>query len=109
MSENDTRDLEALIDEGLTGKEIAQRLGISRRTLSRRLSKAGLSLEHNQTGPRAGRPPAVNAPCSKQEGLDIVEGAQERGFTLGQAGEELGMTAKTLAGHLADVGVSWWR
>ena len=109
MSENDTRDLEALIAEGLTGKEIAQRLGVSRRTLTRRLAAAGLDLKHNQTGPRAGRPRASSGPRTEAGARRIVARAEKRGLSLKQAGKELGMTAKTLADHLERVGVSWWR
>lgn len=100
-------DLRALIAEGLAGDEIAERLGISRRTLTRRLSAEGLDLKHNR-GRGGGRPAASGSPTTPKAARRVVREAEQAGETMVQTAARLGISRGTLSRHLRAHGVLWW-
>lgn len=94
-------DFPTLISQGLTRAEIAERLGVTTRTVDRRLR--ALRLGSPLPGRRTGRPPKM----TEEEVKALVQRAQAEGWTKTRAAEEAGVTRPTLNGLLGRYGVEW--
>lgn len=95
--------LTALIAEGLSRREIAQRTGLTVWEVRKALKREGLSTQRLKNEPGPGRPTKL----SKAQTIRLIRQACAEELSQAQVAEQAGITDRTLRNAMARYGLEW--